>query len=84
MAVSGREKMKIKDNTKDILIYSVFFILFILGYKTPYCLDEWQVGVTMELMKRGFSGYNGTVSGWYCLYKIRGGKNTCNILMYIF
>ena len=43
MAVSGREKMKIKDNRARYFIYSVFFILFVyLGYKAPYCLDEWK------------------------------------------
>lgn len=66
MAVSGREKMKIKDNRARYFIYSVFFILFVyLGYKTPYCLDEWKWGLPqrMELMKRGFSGYNGRYLG---------------------
>ena len=58
--------MKIKDNRARYFIYSVFFILFVyLGYKAPYCLDEWKWGLPqrMELMKRGFSGYNGRYLG---------------------
>ena len=37
VAVSGREKMKIKDNRVRYFIYAAFFMLFVyLGYKVPY------------------------------------------------
>lgn len=65
-AVSGREKMKIKDNRVRYFIYAAFFMLFVyLGYKVPYCHDEWKWGLPqrVELMKRGFSGYNGRYLG---------------------
>ena len=51
--------MKIKDNRVRYFIYAAFFMLFVyLGYKVPYCLDEWKWGLPqrVELMKRGFSG----------------------------
>ena len=58
--------MKIKDNRVRYFIYAAFFMLFVyLGYKVPYCLDEWKWGLPqrVELMKRGFSGYNGRYLG---------------------
>lgn len=58
--------MKIKNNRVRYFIYFVFFMLFVyLGYKAPYCLDEWKWGLPqrVELMKRGFSGYNGRYLG---------------------
>ena len=58
--------MKNKDNRVRYFIYAAFFMLFVyLGYKVPYCLDEWKWGLPqrVELMKRGFSGYNGRYLG---------------------
>lgn len=48
------------------LIYIAAFVVFLyIGYKVPYCHDEWQWGLDerIELMKNGFKDYNGRYLG---------------------
>ena len=43
-------------------VYALVFALFLyIGYKVPYCHDEWWWGpdACLPLMKRWFAGYNG-------------------------
>lgn len=54
--------MKNKNNRVRWFIYFAFFMLFLyLGWKVPYCHDEWKWGLheRLELMKNGFDNYNG-------------------------
>ena len=47
-------------------IYIAAFVVFLyIGYKVPYCHDEWQWGLDerIELMKNGFKDYNGRYLG---------------------
>lgn len=47
-------------------VYALVFALFLyIGYKVPYCHDEWRWGTDarFQLMKRGFAGYNGRYLG---------------------
>lgn len=48
------------------LIYLLVFAVFLyIGYKVPYCHDEWRWGLDerVELMKNGFRNYNGRYLG---------------------
>lgn len=54
--------MKRKNSRVRYLIYFAFFLLFLyLGWKVPFCHDEWKWGRhdRLELMMQGFDGYNG-------------------------
>ena len=47
-------------------VYAVYFFLFIyIFWKVPYCHDEWAWGLPdrIDMMKKGFEGYNGRYLG---------------------
>jgi hypothetical protein len=51
---------------KQLFIYALVFAVFLyIGYRVPYCHDEWHWGLSdrFELMKKGFAGYNGRYMG---------------------
>ena len=50
----------------QLFIYALVFAVFLyIGYRVPYCHDEWHWGLSdrFELMKKGFAGYNGRYLG---------------------
>lgn len=48
-----------------LLYLAVLAVFLYIGYKVPYCHDEWQWGLDerVELMKTGFKDYNGRYLG---------------------
>ena len=57
--------MKKKINVRWLIYAAAFAVFFYIGYKVPYCHDEWQWGLDerIELMKNGFKDYNGRYLG---------------------
>lgn len=57
--------MKKRIHTEWIIYLAVFAVFLYIGYRVPYCHDEWQWGLDkqIELMKSGFKNYNGRYLG---------------------
>lgn len=59
--IRGKKKIR-----AEWIVYLVIFVVFLyIGYRVPYCHDEWQWGLDkrIELMKNGFRNYNGRYLG---------------------
>ena len=57
--------MKKRIHVEWLIYMAVLLVFLYIGWKVPYCHDEWQWGLNerVELMKTGFKNYNGRYLG---------------------